>query len=45
MGFLDGFRGFYIAYFTSYATFYRHTLLWEYEQKQKLARSPTPPPP
>jgi glycosyltransferase involved in cell wall biosynthesis len=45
LGFLDGFRGFYIAYFTSYATFYRHTLLWEYEQKQQLASKPPPPPP
>jgi glycosyltransferase involved in cell wall biosynthesis len=40
-GFLDGFRGFYIAYSTSYATFYRYCLLWEHEQKLHL---PPPPP-
>jgi len=34
-GFLDGFPGFYIACFTAYATFYRYTLLFEYEQDQR----------
>jgi glycosyltransferase involved in cell wall biosynthesis len=44
LGFLDGFRGFYIACFTSYATFYRYTLLWEHEQKLKYSPKPPPPP-
>jgi len=42
-GFLDGFRGFYIAYSTSYATFYRYALLWEHEQKQRHSRPPNNP--
>lgn len=31
MGFLDGYPGFYIAFFTAFATFFRHTRLYEHE--------------
>jgi glycosyltransferase involved in cell wall biosynthesis len=34
-GFLDGFPGLYIAFYTSFATFYRYALLFEHDMKDK----------
>ncbi len=33
LGFLDGYPGFYVAFFTAFSAFYRHTLLYEHNQK------------
>ena len=30
LGFLDGFPGFYIAWFTAFSTFYRHSRMYEH---------------
>lgn len=35
LGFLDGYRGFYIAAFSFFTTLHRYSLLFEYEERQK----------
>jgi len=45
LGFLDGFAGFCVAYFTAHNNFMKHLLLWEMQQaqkNQKLDRKPNP---
>lgn len=37
-GFLDGFPGFYIAYFQAFSTFYRYSRLYEYNVKDREPR-------
>ena len=40
LGFLDGFPGFYIAWFTAFSTFYRHTRLYEHLYSSEYPHEP-----